>query len=337
MSLLDVTDLRTTFITDDGRVGAVDGVSFSVERGRVLGIVGESGCGKSVTMLSIMRLLSEKSSRTEGEVVFDGDDLLALPNRQMRHIRGSAMAMIFQDPMTSLNPVYRIGWQLVEALRLHDTTISKNDARDRAIEMLTAVGIPSPTQRMAAYPHELSGGMRQRVMIAMALINNPQLLIADEPTTALDVTTQAQILELLRRLRADFDSAIILITHDLGVVAELCDEVVVMYAGRVVERALVDDLFNRPQHPYTWGLLGSLPGRNLDQERLYSIPGSPPSLLNPPAGCRFAPRCPHAMDVCRADPAPQLEELYWGAHSVACHLDQSARNAGAADFGSVDA
>ncbi len=333
MSLLDVNDLQTTFFTDDGRVGAVDGVSFSVERGQVLGIVGESGCGKSVTMLSIMRLLSEKSSTTEGKVLFEGDDLLGMPNRQMQQIRGSAMAMIFQDPMTSLNPVYRVGWQLVEALRLHDSSISKTAARERAVEMLTAVGIPSPSERMAAYPHELSGGMRQRVMIAMALINNPRLLIADEPTTALDVTTQAQILELLRQLRTDFESAIILITHDLGVVAELCDEVVVMYAGRVIERAGVDDLFTRPQHPYTWGLLGSLPGRNLEEDRLYSIPGSPPSLLNPPPGCRFAPRCPQAMDVCRADPAPQLEGLFWGSHSVACHLDQTQRTAGASEFG----
>lgn len=336
MSLLDVTDLRTSFITDDGRVGAVDGVSFSVERGQVLGIVGESGCGKSVTMLSIMQLLSKRSSTTEGEINFDGQELLGMSSREMQRIRGSAMAMIFQDPMTSLNPVYRVGWQLVEAARLHDSSMSKADAKARAVEMLTAVGIPSPEERMAAYPHELSGGMRQRVMIAMALINNPQLLIADEPTTALDVTTQAQILELLRRLRSDFDSAIILITHDLGVVAEICDEVVVMYAGRVVERATVDNLFSQPQHPYTWGLLGSLPGRNLNQERLYSIPGSPPSLLDPPDGCRFAPRCPHAMDICRTDPAPTLEPLFWGSHTVACHLDQTERTTHGAEF-STDA
>jgi oligopeptide/dipeptide ABC transporter ATP-binding protein len=335
MSLLDVKNLRTTFFTDDGSIGAVDDVSFSVERGKVLGIVGESGCGKSVTMLSLMQLLSRKSSRTEGEVIFDGRDLLAMNPKEMQTVRGSAMAMIFQDPMTSLNPVYRIGWQLVEAIRLHDSSVSKDDARKRSIEMLTAVGIPSPAARMAAYPHELSGGMRQRVMIAMALINNPQLLIADEPTTALDVTTQAQILELLRRLRTDFDSAIILITHDLGVVAELCDEVVVMYAGRVVERAGVEELFNRPQHPYTWGLLGSLPGRNLRAKRLYSIPGSPPSLLHPPKGCRFAPRCPHVMDVCRSDPPPALEALSWGSHSVACHLDQTSRSKFGAEFGTV--
>jgi peptide/nickel transport system ATP-binding protein len=333
MSLLDVTDLRTTFVTDDGRVGAVDGVSFSVERGQVLGIVGESGCGKSVSMLSIMRLLSDRNSTTEGEVLFDGQDLLSMSNRQMQNVRGSSMAMIFQDPMTSLNPVQRVGGQLAEAARLHDPKMSKARARERSIEMLTAVGIPSPTERMAAYPHELSGGMRQRVMIAMALINNPQLLIADEPTTALDVTTQAQILQLLRRLRSDFDSAIILITHDLGVVAELCDEVAVMYAGRVVERAGVDDLFNRPQHPYTWGLLGSLPGRNLEADRLYSIPGSPPSLLNPPKGCRFAPRCPHAMDICRSDPAPVSEPLFWGSHTVACHLDQTTRTEHSATHG----
>ena len=333
MSLLDVIDLHTTFVTDDGRVGAVDGVSFSVERGQVLGIVGESGCGKSVTMLSIMGLLSPRSSMTEGSVVFEGQELLDMPRRQMQRIRGAGMAMIFQDPMTSLNPVYRVGWQLVEAVRLHDKSLSRADAHQRGVEMLTAVGIPSPAERMNAYPHELSGGMRQRVMIAMALINNPQLLIADEPTTALDVTTQAQILELLRKLRSDFESAIILITHDLGVVAELCDEVVVMYAGRVVERASVDDLFSRPQHPYTWGLLGSLPGRNLDADRLYSIPGAPPSLINPPPGCRFAPRCPHAMDICRTDPAPEPEATMWSDHTVACHLDQSTRTTHAAEFG----
>ena len=336
MPLLDVKDLHTSFSTDDGVVQAVDGVSLSVERGKVLGIVGESGCGKSVSMLSIMRLLSTRRSHTTGTVTFDGTDLLSIPNREMQKIRGKEIAMIFQDPMTSLNPVYRVGWQLAEAARLHNPKMTKAEARDRSAEMLTAVGIPSPRERLDSYPHEMSGGMRQRVMIAMALMNDPKLLIADEPTTALDVTTQAQILELIRKLRQDFDSAIIFITHDLGVVAELCDEVVVMYAGKVVERASVDDLFTDPQHPYTWGLLGSLPGRNLAAKRLYSIPGSPPSLLNPPAGCRFAARCEHVMDVCRTS-APELVQSVGDPHPVACFLDPDLRQRRARQFGEVHA
>ena len=325
MPLLDVSDLHTSFSTDDGTVRAVEGVSFSVEAGKVLGIVGESGCGKSVTMLSIMRLLSERRSTSTGSVNFEGTELLGLSNKQMRQIRGKEIAMIFQDPMTSLNPVYRVGWQLAEAARLHDRSLSKVAALTRAEEMLTAVGIPSPHERLANYPHEMSGGMRQRVMIAMALMNNPKLLIADEPTTALDVTTQAQILELIRKLRAEYESAIVFITHDLGVVAELCDEVVVMYAGKVVERTSVDELFTNPQHPYTWGLLGSLPGRNLRSKRLYSIPGTPPSLLNPPAGCRFAARCAHVMDICRTD-EPVLGSMGGETHLVACHLSPEVRN-----------
>ena len=334
MALLEVNDLHTTFFTDDGPVRAVDGVSFTVEPGQVLGIVGESGCGKSVSMLSIMRLLSSRHSETTGSVMFDGKDLLGLPTKAMRSIRGKDIAMIFQDPMTSLNPVYRVGWQLVEAIRLHNRAMSKSVATSRAVEMLAAVGIPSPRERLGSYPHELSGGMRQRVMIAMALVNNPKLLIADEPTTALDVTTQAQILELIRTLRRDFASAIVFITHDLGVVAELCDEVVVMYAGKIVERATVDDLFENPQHPYTWGLLGSLPGRNLRAKRLYSVPGAPPSLLDPPTGCRFRPRCAHAFAACDAE--PPLAAVGDSTHLTACHLDLEVRLAKAREFSTAE-
>ncbi|MGI9186785.1 MAG: ABC transporter ATP-binding protein, partial [Gaiellales bacterium] len=324
MALLTVENLRTTFRTDDGPVGAVDGVSLSVDAGKVLGIVGESGCGKSAMSLSIMGLLP-KSATVEGSIRLGDRELVGLSGRELRTLRGDDMAMIFQDPMTSLNPVMTIGWQLVEAVRLHQK-VSKAEARRIAIDGLAAVGIPSPEDRMRSYPMELSGGMRQRVMIAMALLNRPRLLIADEPTTALDVTTQAQILQLMRELRTEVDAAIVLITHDLGVVAELCDEVAVMDAGRVVERATVDELFAHPQHPYTWGLLASLPGRNLASERLHQIPGSPPSLLRPPAGCRFAPRCPFAMDACRADPAPALTATGRGGAAVACHLTQDVRD-----------
>jgi peptide/nickel transport system ATP-binding protein len=332
MALLEVTDLSTTFTTDDGMVGAVDHVSFSVERGRVLGIVGESGSGKSVTNLSLMGLLPRENTKITGTAMLDDRDLLSLSNADLRKVRGNDIAMIFQDPMTSLNPVHSIGDQLLEAINLH-RDVSKRDAIARAVDMLSAVGIPSPAERMANYPHEMSGGMRQRVMIAMALINNPRVLIADEPTTALDVTTQAQILELIRRLRSDFDSAIIMITHDLGVVAELCDDVIVMYGGRVVERGTVYEIFERPQHPYTWGLLGSLPGRATGRGKLYSIPGTPPSLLNPPLGCRFHPRCTFVMEGCRHEPPPSLLPLpNSGDHHVACHLDQGTRDARGAEL-----
>ena len=323
MPLLDVKELSTTFTTDDGPLAAVDRVSFSVERGRVLGIVGESGCGKSVTNLSQMGLHGS-SAKVTGEAIFDGKDLLEMDDDDLRRLRGNEIAMIFQDPMTSLNPVYRIGWQLEEAVSLHGGT--RSGARLRALEMLRAVGIPAPEERLQAYPHELSGGMRQRVMIAMALINNPALLIADEPTTALDVTTQAQILELIRNLRSDFDSAIIFVTLDLGVVAELCDEVLVMYAGRVIEQGSVVDIFERPQHPYTWGLLDSLPGRSRGASRLASIPGSPPSLLDPPLGCRFAPRCRFAFARCKVEPPPVLRPAGASGQLAACHLDQGARD-----------
>ncbi|MGI9116479.1 MAG: ABC transporter ATP-binding protein [Gaiellales bacterium] len=323
MALLTVDSLRTTFRTDDGPVGAVDGVSLSVDAGQVLGIVGESGCGKSAMSLSIMGLLP-KTATVEGSIRLGERELVGLPPRELRRLCGDELAMIFQDPMTSLNPVMTVGWQLVEAVRLHQP-VSRAEARTIAVAGLAAVGIPSPEERMRSYPNVLSVGMRQRGMLAMARLNRPRVLIADEPTTALDVTTQAQILELMRELRKEVDAAILLITHDLGVVAEMCDEVAVMYAGRIVERAPVDELFARPQHPYTWGLLSSLPGRARAGERLHQIPGSPPSLLHPPRGCRFAPRCAFAMDVCRADPPPSLERGGGDGTAVACHLDASTR------------
>jgi peptide/nickel transport system ATP-binding protein len=324
MALLEVEDLRTSFATEDGIVRAVDGVSFSVDRGRVLGIVGESGSGKSVSCLSLLRLLPPRRTTVSGRAMFKGRDLLALPERDLRAIRGREIAMIFQDPMTSFNPVRSIGSQLVEAVRLHERT-SHADALARARRMLVAVGIPNPDDRLRAYPMELSGGMRQRVMIAMALINRPDLLIADEPTTALDVTTQAQVLGLIRDLRREVDAAIILITHDLGVIADLCDDVVVMYAGRQVERAPVEQLFAAPSHPYTWGLLGSLPAMNVGARRIASIPGSPPSLLATPTGCAFHPRCPLAFDRCRVE-RPQLVALGGEpGHDAACHLPEADR------------
>jgi peptide/nickel transport system ATP-binding protein len=323
--LLEVSDLQTTFRTDDGPVTAVDGVSFTLERGRTLGIVGESGSGKSVTSLSMMRLLPD-SAKVSGRVMFDGRDLLKLDDAELRKIRGNDMAMIFQDPMTSLNPVYTIGWQLAEAVRIHQD-VSRQKALVRAREMLAAVGIANPEARLKDYPHQFSGGMRQRVMIAMALANDPDLLIADEPTTALDVTTQAQILELMRRLRSEFDSAIVMITHDLGVVAELCDDVLVMYGGRVAEQGPVEEIFSLPQHPYTWGLMQSMPSRHHGSERLSPIPGSPPSLLHPPPGCRFNPRCPYAFAPCRVDPPPALRQVESTAafHVESCHLDSATK------------
>src|SRR3954453_22725691 len=272
MALLEVNDLRTHFRTDDGVVKAVDGVSFQVEKGKTLGIVGESGSGKSVTCLTIMGLNPRVNTISSGQALWKGNDLLKMNSRQLRGIRGDEIAMIFQDPMTSLNPVKNIGGQLVEAILLH-RDVSKRAARLRALELLKAVGIPRAEQRIDDYPHQFSGGMRQRVMIAMALINDPDLLIADEPTTALDVTTQAQILNLMKRLQEEFGSAILIITHDLGVVAETADDVLVMYAANVVEQASVEDLFNRPQHPYTWGLMGSLPRLETDMERLVQIKG----------------------------------------------------------------
>jgi peptide/nickel transport system ATP-binding protein len=329
MALLEVKDLRTSFKTEDGIVKAVDGVSFSVEKGETLGIVGESGSGKSVTCLTIMGLNAKRNTISSGEALWKGKDLLTSKPSELRKIRGDEMSMIFQDPMTSLNPVHTIGKQLVEAVQLHrDVTVRV--AKARALELLKAVGIPKAEARIDDYPHQFSGGMRQRVMIAMALINDPDLLIADEPTTALDVTTQAQILNLMKRLQEDFGSAIIIITHDLGVVAETADDVVVMYAAKVVEHANVSDLFNRPQHPYTWGLLGSLPRLEGQLERLTQIPGQPPSLLNPPRGCRFHPRCPYVMEICKEKEPELLPVSHDPMHFQRCHLDEETKDREAA-------
>jgi peptide/nickel transport system ATP-binding protein len=325
MPLLEVKELRTSFRTDDGIVKAVDGVTFSVERGKTLGIVGESGCGKSVTCLTIMGLNNRHNSTSSGEALFNGENLLELSTRRLRDLRGNDIAMIFQDPMTSLNPVHSIGKQLVEAVMLH-RDVTKRDAKLRALELLKAVGIPRADRRIDDYPHQFSGGMRQRVMIAMALINEPDLLIADEPTTALDVTTQAQILKLMTKLQDEFDTAIIMITHDLGVVAEIAHDVVVMYAGKVAEEGTVDEIFTRPHHPYTWGLLGSLPRIDADVERLVQIQGQPPSLLHPPKGCRFHPRCPYVMDVCKSTVPALLPVSSEPQHLQACHLDETTKD-----------
>jgi peptide/nickel transport system ATP-binding protein len=329
LALLEVRDLRTSFNTEDGVVKAVDGVSFSVEKGQTLGIVGESGCGKSVTCLTIMGLNAKRNTISSGEAMWKGKNLLAAGPRELRAIRGDEMSMIFQDPMTSLNPVHSIGKQLIEAVQLH-RDVTQRVARARALELLKAVGIPRAEQRIDDYPHQFSGGMRQRVMIAMALINDPDLLIADEPTTALDVTTQAQILTLMKRLQEDFGSAIIFITHDLGVVAETADDVLVMYAAKIVEQANVNDLFQRPQHPYTWGLMGSLPRLDADVERLTQIPGQPPSLLRPPRGCRFHPRCPYVMDVCRTKVPELVPTTRDPEHLQACHLAEETKEREAA-------
>jgi peptide/nickel transport system ATP-binding protein len=329
VALLEVKDLRTSFQTEDGVVGAVDGVSFSIDKGETLGIVGESGCGKSVTCLTIMGLNPKRTTISSGEALWKGKNLLTAKPAELREIRGDEISMIFQDPMTSLNPVHTIGKQLIEAVQLH-RDVSVKVARARALELLKAVGIPHAERRIDDYPHQFSGGMRQRVMIAMALINDPDLLIADEPTTALDVTTQAQILTLMKRLQEEFGSAIMIITHDLGVVAEVADDVLVMYAAKVVEHANVDQLFGRPQHPYTWGLMGSLPRLEADVERLTQIPGQPPSLLRPPSGCRFHPRCPHVMEVCKTT-VPKLVPTQKDAdHLQACHLDEETKDREAA-------
>ena len=301
--LLEVSDLRVSFQTEDGTVRAVDGVTFSVRRGEVVAIVGESGSGKSVTAMTLMGLTRGPNARFEGTATFDGTELVKANDEQLQKIRGAGIAMVFQDPMSSLDPVYRVGTQIVEQIRVHDHKISKAQALDRAVELMERVGIPRATERLRSYPHEFSGGMRQRVMIAMALSCSPTLLIADEPTTALDVTIQAQILDELRKLRAETDAGIILVTHDLGVVADIADRVIVMYAGRVVEQGTLDEIFYDPQHPYTWGLLGSIMRVDADRsQRLNAIPGLPPSLLSPPEGCHFRPRCPHAFDRCTQVP-----------------------------------
>jgi peptide/nickel transport system ATP-binding protein len=328
MALLEVTDLQTRFRTDDGIVKAVSGVSFQVDRGETLGVVGESGSGKSVTFLTLMGLVDRRHAEVEGSVRFDGDEILGASGKRLQSIRGRRIGMIFQDPMTSLNPVKKIGWQLEEAVLLHND-VTRDEARRRSIEILKEVEIPKADARIDDYPHQFSGGMRQRVMIAMALINNPEVLIADEPTTALDVTTQAQILRLMTKLQDEHQMAIVMITHDLGVVAELAKDVLVMYGGRIVEQANVDDLFTKPEMPYTWGLLGSLPRLDITSARLEQIPGQPPSLLHPPTGCAFNPRCAYAFDRCREE-LPELRSgtgVVGAGHRFRCHLadDERAR------------
>ncbi len=314
--LIDVSDLRTYFYTEEGVVKAVDGVDFEIYPGETLGIVGESGCGKSVTSLSIMRLIESPPGKiVSGEILYDGKDLTKQTQKEMRKIRGNEISMIFQEPMTSLNPVYTVGDQISEAILIHKD-VNKKQAREQSIDMLRKVGIPLPEQRVDEYPHQLSGGMRQRVMIAMALSCDPNLLIADEPTTALDVTIQAQILELMNDLKARFGMAIMMITHDLGVIAEISDRVAVMYAGKIVEYTDVETLFADPKHPYTWGLMSSIPRLEKNVDRLEAIPGIVPNPLDFPEGCKYHTRCPLADDKCRSE-EPGIEEVEEG-HKVAC-------------------
>ncbi len=323
--LLEVDDLRVHFRTEDGVVKAVDGVSFSVGSGRTLGIVGESGSGKSVTAMTLMGLTRARNADISGTVRFDGQDLLTASDRDLRRIRGEEAAMIFQDPLSSLHPFYKVGAQLTEAIQAHHD-VPRAGARDRALELLDLVGIPDPRGRIDSYPHEFSGGMRQRVMIAMALINDPKLLIADEPTTALDVTVQAQILELIARLQEELEMAVIIITHDLGVVAQVADDIAVMYAGRIVEQTDKEAIFAAPQHPYTWGLLKSIPRLDSPRdEELVPIPGRPPSLINLPTGCSFHPRCAYVRDHHRKVD-PRLEPVPdQPGHRVACLLSPEER------------
>ncbi len=320
-NILEVKGLKTQYYTEAGVVRAVDGVDIVVKRGEVLGLVGESGCGKSVTSLSIMRLISQPGRIVDGQVFFDNEDLLLLPESRMMNIRGNRISMIFQQPQSSLNPVFRIGDQITEVLHIHQD-MSKEEAYTRCIELLRMVGIPEPEARARAFPHEMSGGMAQRVMIAMALACVPELLIADEPTTALDVTIQAQILDLMRNLKSKMDTAIILITHDLGVVAEMCDRVDVMYAGRIVEEAQVEELYARPKHPYTAALIGSTPILGQAEKDLVTIPGTVPNLINLPSGCKFAPRCvariEHGLTRCEEE-EPELLQMAQG-HWVRCWL-----------------
>ncbi|MFZ5816032.1 MAG: ABC transporter ATP-binding protein [Bacillota bacterium] len=316
--LVEIRNLKTHYYTEDGVVRAVDGVNLYIKRGETLGVVGESGCGKSVTSLSIMRLIPNPPGKiVDGEILFEGEDLVKKSEAEMRKIRGNDISMIFQEPMTSLNPVYTIGDQIAEAIQLHQG-LSYKEAIDKAIEMLRLVGIPLPERRVKEYPHQLSGGMRQRVMIAMALSCNPKLLIADEPTTALDVTIQAQILELMKKLKKELGMAIMLITHDLGVVAEMCERVVVMYAGKVVEEADAVNVFKHPLHPYTEGLLKSIPRMDEDVEKLHVIEGVVPNPLHLPPGCRFEPRCPIAIEKCKTE-QPPLEQVTPGRW-VACYM-----------------
>jgi peptide/nickel transport system ATP-binding protein len=318
--LLEVKNLKTYFNTEDGVVKAVDGVDYVVYAGESLGIVGESGCGKSVNALSIMRLLDEKGEIAAGEIIMDGVDILRLPESEMRKIRGNDVAMIFQEPMTALNPVFTVGDQIMEAIILHQGK-NKDEAKQLAIQMLKKVGIPEPEKRVDEYPHQLSGGMRQRAMIAMSLSCNPKLLIADEPTTALDVTIQAQILELMLQLQKEYGMAIIMITHDLGVIAETCQRVVVMYAGKIAEYTDVKTLFRNPKHPYTWGLMNAIARLDIEQKELYNIPGIVPDPLHFPKGCKFHTRCPFADEQCKIE-EPELVEVE-EAHFVRCyHIDR---------------
>jgi peptide/nickel transport system ATP-binding protein len=325
-AFLEVRDLRIHFPTEDGLVKSVDGLSFKLERGRTLGIVGESGSGKSVTSLGILGLHNRRNAKVSGEIWLDGQELVGSSPEEVRRLRGRRMAMIFQDPLSAMHPFYTVGDQIIEAYRVHND-VSKKVARKHAVDMLGRVGIPKPERRVDDYPHQFSGGMRQRAMIAMALSCDPELLIADEPTTALDVTVQAQILDLIRDLQQEFNSAIIMITHDLGVVAELSDDILVMYAGRSVEQAGVDDAFHRPLHPYTWGLLGSMPRLDRERsERLLPIKGTPPSLINVPVGCAFSPRCAYVglTEGKSERERPELVEVEPG-HQVACHLPLEKR------------
>ena len=327
MSLLEVTDLNVSFPTADGVVKAVRGVSFNVDPGRTLGIVGESGSGKTVLTQTLLRLTP--GATISGRAVFNGTDLLQLSDNDMRNFRGAQIAVIFQDPLTSLHPLYKVGWQIAEMIRAHDKSVSKKDANDRAVDLLRRVGIPRPETRVNDYPHQFSGGMRQRAMIAMALSLSPKMIIADEPTTALDATVQAQILDLLLRLQQESDTALIMITHDLGVVADIADEVMVMYAGRAAEKAAKRDIFYAPHHPYTKGLLESIPSSSAAGGRLKPIPGSPPSLIHLPPGCKFHPRCGYVLDRCVTE-EPELVRIGTDAgHSSACWLPAEAAGVGA--------
>ncbi|SFS73186.1 ABC transporter ATP-binding protein [Marininema halotolerans] len=321
--ILEIKDLHVSFKTYAGEVQAVRGVNLQLEKGETLAIVGESGSGKSVTAQSMMRLIPSPPGKIKkGEILFDGKDLTKISDKEMYQIRGSEIGMIFQDPMTSLNPTMTVGKQIMEGLMWHQR-LNKNEAQHRAIEMLRLVGIPTPEKRVKQFPHQFSGGMRQRAMIAISLACNPKILIADEPTTALDVTIQAQILELMRDLQIKTETAIILITHDLGVVAETAQRVAVMYGGKIVETGKVEEVFYRSRHPYTWGLMGSMPRLDIERdEELSPIPGSPPDLFDPPKGCPFADRCPHAMHICH-DEMPEVTEVIPGSHQVACWLEHS--------------
>jgi len=315
--LLEVRDLKVHFPTPDGIVKAVDGLTFSVHRGETFGIVGESGSGKSVTCLTALGLINRASARIEGEILFKGRNMLDLPNEELQKIRGKELAMIFQDPFASLHPMYRVGDQLVEAILVHED-MPKKEAAQRAIDLLAAVGIPRPAERFKDYPHQYSGGMRQRAMIAMALLHNPDILIADEPTTALDVTVQAQILELIERIKDEYDIGVVLITHDLAVIADTAQTIMVMYAGQAMERGVASDVFANPLHPYTWGLLESIPTAGGKGAPLLPIEGSPPSLINVPTGCPFHPRCPHRFEPCDKE-RPEFKDR-GGGHPEECHL-----------------